>query len=188
MCRYAGKTYKSHYACFSCRKSFKQIDSYDILARIEKDKIYHEFNGKSIRKVGQVFTKKERNKLDELIFEIENRPIKCPECGSLMADLGRDFKAPKKTATKEWKIIEGLYQIGKVFHTCGCDGIGYIPQNSKDYEVYLKNRLEEYQGNLVSYQNLSKTEFPDKIERTNYWAHQILKIKVEMVNQKFIVV
>lgn len=187
MCRYAGKTYKSHYACFSCRKSFKQTDSYDILARIEKDKVYHEPNGKSIRKVGPIFTKKERNKLDELISEIENRPIKCPKCGNVMADLGREFKAPKKTAIKEWKIIEGLYKIGKVFHTCGCDGIGYIPQNPKDYEVYLRNILEGYQNHLISCQKNTLTEFPDKIERANYWESQILKIKSEMISQKFIV-
>lgn len=36
MCRYAGKTYKSHYACFKCRKSFKQADSSDILAACQK--------------------------------------------------------------------------------------------------------------------------------------------------------
>ena len=185
MCRYAAKIYKSHYACFSCRKSFKQTDSYDILARIEKDKIYHELNGKSIQKVGQVFTKKERNKLEELISEIENRSIKCPECGNLMADLGRDFKAPKKTAIKEWKIVEGLYKTGKVFHTCGCDGIGYIPQNLKDYEVYLRNMLKEYQNYLVTCQNVTEAEFPDKMERVNYWTNKISKIKTEMINQRF---
>ena len=71
MCRYAGKTYKSHYVCFRCRKSFKQISSSDILERINKNKLSH--------KAGFQFNK-DTSKLDTLISEIENRPIKCPEC------------------------------------------------------------------------------------------------------------
>jgi len=185
MCRYARKIYKSHYACFRCRKSFKQTDVDDILLRIRKDKMYHELNGKSIKRAGQVFTKTERHILNELREEIENRPIKCPECGNLMADLGREFKPPKKTAVKEWKIVEGLYRTGKIFHTCGCDGIGYIPKNSKDYEIYLKNILDEYQNYLTSCQNVTEAEFPDKMERVQYWAAKISKIKTEIAHQKF---
>lgn len=101
------------------QKSFNQTDVDDILVRIRKDKIYYELNGKSIKKAGQVFTKMERHTLNELRAEIENRPIKCPECGNLMADLGREFKAPKKTAVKEWKIVEGLYEIGEIFIPVG---------------------------------------------------------------------
>lgn len=185
MCRYAGKTYKCHYVCFKCRKSFKQADSDDILLRIKKDKVYHELNGKSIRKVGQVFTKSERNKLAELVHEIENRDIKCSECGNLMADLGRDFKAPKKTAIKEWKIVEGLFKLGKRFHTCGCDGIGYIPQNPKDYEIYLQKALKEYQDSIIYYQDKTEAEYPDKMERINYWNERMLNVKSEMKFQKF---
>jgi DNA-directed RNA polymerase subunit RPC12/RpoP len=171
MCRYAGKTYKSHYACFKCRKSFKQTDSHDIYLRLKK-----EMTGS---------LKGDDRKLSELYNEIENRLIKCPECGNVMADLGRELKAPKKTAVKEWKIIEGLYKIGKHFHTCGCDGIGYIPQNPKDYEVYLKNMLEEYRKHLISEQNKTESEVPDKMERINYWVEKISKIKTEIISQKF---
>lgn len=185
MCRYARKTYKSHYVCFECRKSFKQAHSDDILLRIKKDKVYHELNEKSIQKVGQVFTKLERNKLAELVSEIENRDRKCPECRALMADLGLDFKAPKKTAIKKWKIVEGLFKLGKCFLSCGCDGIGYIPQNPKDYEVYLQKVLKEYEDSIVYYQNKTETEYPDKMERINYWNERILNVKNEMKFQKF---
>ncbi|MGN7705930.1 hypothetical protein [Chryseobacterium sp. 22543] len=100
MCRYARKTYKSHYVCFKCRKSFKQPDAYDIIQRIEKEKIYHNPNGKSIRKVGHVFTKAETKELEKMVSDIENRTVKCPECSNVMADLGKDFKAPKKQQSK----------------------------------------------------------------------------------------
>lgn len=182
MCRYAFKIYKFHYVCFRCKKTFKQPPVDDILLRIKKDKVYHELNGKSIKKVGQVFTKKEINSLKELSNEIENRTIKCPECSNLMVNLGKDFKAPKISATKEWKIIEGLYRIGKTFFSCGCDGIGYIPQNERDYKDYLEKVLTDYQDSIKFYQNVSFEEYPDKIERINYWSEKRLKIELEIKN------
>ncbi|ASK30391.1 hypothetical protein CEY12_09830 [Chryseobacterium sp. T16E-39] len=185
MCRYAGKTYKSNYACFKCKKSFKQAHPNDILVRIKKDKIFHEPKGKSVRKVGHFFTKAERSKLSELVNEIESRPIKCPECGSLMADLGKDFRVPKKGANKEWKIIEGLFRVGKYFHSCGCNGIGYIPRNLNDYKEYLKLALREYHEYIIFYQDKTTSEYPDKMERVNYWNERITDVKNEMMKQNF---
>ncbi|HCA07549.1 hypothetical protein [Chryseobacterium sp.] len=184
MCRYARKTYKSHYTCFKCRKSFKQTDTYDILSRIEKEKVYHQPDG-TIRNVGDIFTKAKKEELDALTEEINARKIKCPECGNLMADLGWDFKAPKKTAVKEWKIVEGLFVIGRCFHSCGCDGIGYIPQNPKDYEEYLKNTLEEYKNNVLSGQNKTNREFPGKREYIQFWTRKVSDVKAEIIRQKF---
>ena len=185
MCRYAGKTYKSHYVCFKCRKSFKQPDASDIIKRIRKEKVYHEPDGKSLRKVGYIFTKAETNELQKIVSDIESRTIKCPECSSVMTDLGKDFKAPKKTAVKEWQIVESLFKTGKCFHSCGCDGIGYIPKNPKDYEAYLNDILKTYQEYLISCQNTSMEKFPKKIEEINYWSDRIQKIKTEMIDNRF---
>ena len=156
----------------------------DILLRIKKDKVYHELNGKSIRKVGQVFTKKETSSLKELSDEIENRTVKCPECTQTMANLGHDFKAPKVSAKKEWKIVEGLYKIGKTFFSCGCDGIGYIPQNEKDYKDYLEKVLTDYEKSIKFYQNVTPEEYLDRIERMNYWSEKKLKIQTELKTLK----
>ncbi|SDJ35613.1 hypothetical protein SAMN05421542_3288 [Chryseobacterium jejuense] len=197
MCRYAQKTYKSHYVCFQCRKSFKQPDVDDILRRIKKEKIYHEPDGGTIRKVGHIFTnrktsglftKNDTEELRQLASEIENRTIKCPECGNIMADLGKDFKAPKKTAVKEWEIIESLFKTGKCFHTCGCYGMGYIPQTSREHEVYLKTILESYQKSLAFCQNKTIEEYTDKMEEINYWSERINKIKDEINHQQFKIV
>lgn len=174
MCRYAGKNYKSHYVCFKCRKSFKQVDFYDIYSRISKN-----------NDISFLSKKEGNNGKLKLLEELENRSVKCPECGNLMADLGREFKAPKKTAVKKWNIIEGLYRIGKVFHTCGCYGIGYVPQNPKDYEVYLRNMMGEYEESLTACQEKTHAELPDKMGRINYWAKQISIINQEMIHQKF---
>ncbi|GEJ46399.1 hypothetical protein [Chryseobacterium sp. ON_d1] len=193
MCRYAVKTYKSHYVCFTCRKSFKQPAVYDILRRIEKEKVYHEPDGKSIN-IGSVFVNRKESRLfklpnteegKELVSTLENRVIRCPECRSIMADLGKDFKAPKKTAAKEWKIIESLFKTGKCFHSCGCDGIGYIPKNPMDYQVYLKTILQDYQVSLTACQKIPIEEFPDKAEEIKYWSDRIQRIKTEIIDNKF---
>lgn len=98
MCRYAMTTYKPHYACFKCRKTFKRRLLVDI----------HGGSNKSV----------------------EETPAKCPECGSIMADMGLDFKSPKRKEIKAWNHIALLYQVEITFHSCGCTGPGYIPNDS----------------------------------------------------------
>ena len=102
-----------------------------------------------------------------------------------MADLGLDFKAPKINAAKEWKIVESLYRIGKVFHSFGCEGPGYIPQNLKDYEEYLIDRLEMYKNYQSVYQNSSEEDFPYKMERVIYWSQKIIRLQDEILRHGF---
>lgn len=123
MCRYSFKTYKSHFACFNCRKTFKQVPYTDLLHRIGKAEQYE----KLIRKPVKSLTDEELLQIDEVKKTLRDREIKCPQCGGYMADLGLDFRSPKKTAEKEWKIIEGLFTIGKSFYGCGRTGMGYVP-------------------------------------------------------------
>src|SRR5687767_11532876 len=99
------------------------------------------------------------------------------ECGVYMADLGLDFKSPKQSSVKKWKIIEGLYTIGKCFYSCGCNGIGYIPQNPKDYELYLQSALDDYENQIANYQNKTLNECRNKAERIKYWSRKVQTIK-----------
>ena len=39
---------------------------------------------------------------------IEPQPARCPECRELMADMGKDFAAPKKQDDKAWRHIKIL--------------------------------------------------------------------------------
>ncbi|AUP79219.1 hypothetical protein [Flavivirga eckloniae] len=112
MCRYAMTTYKSHYACFNCRKTFKR-------------RLLSDING------GQSKDEKES-------------PAKCPECSSLMANMGLDFESPKKTDIKAWNHISTLYKVGITFHSCGCSGPGYIPNDSKALINYFEKIKEHY--------------------------------------------
>ena len=114
MCRYGMTTYKPHLACFNCRKTFKR----KLLKDINRDSLYNRGNEDSI--------------------------AKCPECGSLMADMGLDFESPRKNDIKAWKHMEELFSVGITFHSCGCSGPGYIPIDSEAIVEHFKRIRSSY--------------------------------------------
>ncbi|WP_231970233.1 hypothetical protein [Tenacibaculum jejuense] len=104
--------YKSHYACFNCRKTFKR-------------RLLSDINGG--------YNKNEKES-----------PAKCPECNSLMANMGLDFESPKKTDIARWKHLATLYKVGITFHSCGCSGPGYIPNDSNALLTYFEKIKSHY--------------------------------------------
>ncbi|MEM7114981.1 MAG: hypothetical protein AAF614_21265 [Chloroflexota bacterium] len=109
-----------------------------------------------------------------------DRVSKCPECGEHMADLGLDFKAPKKKDVKAWQIIQGMYEIGHAFHTCGCNGFGYVPKNIRQYQDYLAKRLAEYNARLHAASRRFHTEPAAKEAAIDYWRLKISKVEQEI--------
>jgi len=79
-------------------------------------------------------------------FNKKKDPIaaKCPDCGKLTASMGYDFKSPKKNDVKAWEHLANLYEVGIAFHSCGCNGPGYIPVNSEELIKHLTNTKNEY--------------------------------------------
>ena len=61
--------------------------------------------------------------------DTKETPAKCPECGALMANMGLDFKSPKKNDLKAWSHMATLYKVAITFHSCGCSGPGFIPKD-----------------------------------------------------------
>ncbi|MFD2564947.1 hypothetical protein [Aquimarina rubra] len=61
-----------------------------------------------------------------------------------MANMGLDFESPKKTDTKAWAHMATLYEVGITFHSCGCSGPGYIPNDSKALISYFEEIKERY--------------------------------------------
>jgi hypothetical protein len=56
-----------------------------------------------------------------------------------MANMGLDFRAPKKTEVEAWEVLAFLYERGFAFHGCGCDAGGYIPpKRVKDIQAFLE--------------------------------------------------
>ncbi len=75
---------------------------------------------------------------------ISETPAKCPECDSVMADMGLDFESPKKKDVKAWKHIEMLYEVDITFHSCGCTGPGYIPKDKEELIAYFLRIKDVY--------------------------------------------
>lgn len=75
-----------------------------------------------------------------------DRPFKCPQCAGEMADLGRDFAAPRQRDKRAWATVAQLYEIGETFHSCGCSGPGYRPRDPAALRVFLRERLEWYES------------------------------------------
>lgn len=179
MCRYAfSGPYKQHFACFACRKAFKQpaIDEY--LARSGRDFAYSKLVSVSSNK-SKLAKREEEFGLRLADLEAEYHSTrKCPECREEMADLGLDFKAPRQTDKKAWAIIQGMYRAGHEWRTCGCDGPGWIPTTPQEYQRYLTSRMTTYENNLMRAQASDAIE--EKQASVEYWATRIRAIKQEL--------
>lgn len=142
MCRYAFYQYKSHYACFKCKKGFKRKNLGDITRA-----------------------------------KIESKPFHCPECRSLMANVGLDCEIPKKSNTQQWKVLESLYEIGITYHSCGCGGPGYMPKELDELKSFLLNMKTVYSNHYKSSLSKDGLKTVQKSERTESLKHWSFKIR-----------
>ena len=72
---------------------------------------------------------------------------RCPGCGALAIRVGRDFKAPRKTASTQWRKIAVLLASGVSFDSCGCGDHSFSPKtlaqalhNKTIFERFKKSR------------------------------------------------
>lgn len=96
----------------------------------------------------------------------ESTPAKCPECGALMAAMGKDFKSPKKDDLEAWLHLKDLYTVGITFHSCGCSGPGYIPRSAEELQKHLHERLADYRKSLRYWMELRAEEFRQTVKGT----------------------
>ncbi len=77
-----GNRFKQTYACFGCRKAFKAGDEF-VTIKVRT------LNG----------------------FRLDRTPrkIACPDCGEVMARMGRLFRAPKRAKVKAWAALAERY-------------------------------------------------------------------------------
>lgn len=76
------------------------------------------------------------------------KEAKCPDCAGPVANMGKDFEAPKRTDIKAWSHLQSLYSVGITFHSCGCSGPGYIPGDRDALVAHLTGILAEYHKHL----------------------------------------
>ncbi len=92
---------------------------------------------------------------------------KCPQCGELTANMGLDFESPKKDNIKAWHHLKALYAVGITFHSCGCNGPGYIPKDKERIMAYLEQILNNYHKQLFFWRNRIAPTTDKEIQREN---------------------
>ncbi|MCL9806575.1 hypothetical protein NAT51_13650 [Flavobacterium amniphilum] len=97
---------------------------------------------------------------------------KCPQCSTLMANMGKDFAAPKKDNIKQWELLKSIYSVGINFHSCGCSGPGYIPNSKESLIAHFNEILNEYHGHL-KYWQLKKEPGNNTEKEKQYWLEKI---------------
>ena len=134
MCRYAMYAYKEHYACFDCRKTFKR----KLMIDIDRDLVYDK--------------------------NFEEKNAKCPQCAKPMANMGKDFEAPKMKDIKAWKHLQKLYKVGITFHSCGCSAPGYVPADDFELTAHFEKIKLGYIEHLRFWLN-RKEQKPQRTEK-----------------------
>ncbi len=64
----------------------------------------------------------------------------CPDCSTLMVDVGRDFHAPRRGNLPQWRKVEILVQERRLFDSCGCCGPGPRPRTLADAKSQFGRR------------------------------------------------
>lgn len=111
--------------------------------------------------------------------ELKQKEAKCPECRSLMADMGLDFKAPKKSDIKAWNQLALLFEVGLTFHGCGCSSLEKIPKDKKELIIKFETQKIDFKRHLKYWKN--KTDNPTsneyKIDLSNEfeWGTPVVK-------------
>ena len=62
----------------------------------------------------------------------------CPQCGAEILEMGRSFKAPKKSHEKQWLKVEKLRRAGFMFHTNTYETAGY-PKNLNEVDAFIRD-------------------------------------------------
>ena len=77
-----GNRFEQTYTCFDCRKVFKAADE---------------------------FVRTKVMTLWGIRLDSVPRKVVCPDCGEVMARMGRLFRAPKRAKVKAWAALAGRY-------------------------------------------------------------------------------
>ena len=147
MCRYAFTDYKSHFACFSCRKTFKKIAIVDFVKRRGLDRAYEKLSWVHTDTAQRRKLQEEFGTTYDEIRALYFREVgACPHCGQTMAAMGLDFRAPSMADHEAWTIIETLYEHGFAFMGCGCS-VGYAPPKKlSDLQEFFSEHERRSEG------------------------------------------
>ena len=63
-----------------------------------------------------------------------------------MADMGHDFRAPKQSDIDQWEKVRILYAHGFSFHSCGCCGPGFRPEELNEVYEFIEDKRQKSDG------------------------------------------
>lgn len=82
---------------------------------------------------------------------VPDQQYKCPQCAREMAHMGRSFKAPRRTETRQWEKVQRLWAAGYRFHTnTRRQRVPAFPNKLRDLDKWIKQnpnhpfRLREF--------------------------------------------
>ncbi len=110
---------------------------------------------------------------------------KCPQCQSLMGNMGLDFESPKMKDEKAWEHLEQLYSVGITFHSCGCQGPGYIPNDKEMLIKYYDDKIFNYNKELVFWRKrIEPTNQSEVQKEINQHKEKLWPIPSELRDKK----
>src|SRR4051794_7259836 len=67
------------------------------------------------------------------------RDAQCPDCGSALHEMGRSFKAPKKSDTEQWGKVRALWSAGFRFWSySGYPEAEPLPERLREVEDFIR--------------------------------------------------
>ncbi len=86
---------------------------------------------------------------------------------------------------KAWEHIERLYSVGITFHSCGCQGPGYIPNNKEMLIKYYDDKIFNYNKELVFWRKrIEPTNQSEVQKEINKYKEKLWPIPSELTDKK----
>lgn len=180
MCRYAYKSYKPHFVCFECRKQFKRPPLEDVLVQQGRLHVLEHLRRASVSATKQARAERSvGTTIARLRREHRELVSRCPQCGAVMADLGLDFKPPRVSAIRSWARLRSMYELGHAWHTCGCNGPGFIPTDATAYAEYLATRARVFAARMRRAERRSGVDTATRAAEARYWSELLAQVQNE---------
>ena len=72
-----------------------------------------------------------------------DRDARCPDCGSALHEMGRSFKAPKKTDAEQWAKVKALWSAGFRFGSYRSHPEAEpLPERLREVEDFIRRNPE----------------------------------------------
>lgn len=105
---------------------------------------------------------------------IEEKELKCPDCGKPTSWIGPKFRAPKTGNIKAWNSIKILHDIGLLNFIGWAMNYVDIPVTKKSLNDFLNDLKENYEWNIKRWTTIEYS--PDNKNQIKYFSEAIKKI------------